>query len=94
MKKAQVRFLFSKPVVGINSKVIEINYNNFQDLSSKIKSYIENGLIVTKSYDKVTDVYKINHLLSSTNKETTVGFYISSNLITSNIIEFVNDKTD
>ncbi len=94
MKKARVRFLFTRPFFGIDGKVIEIKYNNFQDLTSKIKSYMDNGLIITKPYDKTLDVYKINHLLSDTNKETAIGCYVNSNLIKGNIIEFINDKTD
>lgn len=94
MRKAKVRFLFTKTFFGVNSKIIEIKYNNFQDLTSKIKSYIDNGLIITRPYDKNIDVYKINHLLSDTTKEIAIGFYVSSDLIKSNIIEFINNKTD
>lgn len=100
MKKAKLIFVFTKQVGRIKSKTIEIKYNNFEDLTTKVRSYRENGIIVTTAMSKqdyamfLTNHAGVNVLTTefdNLSDNVTVGTYVGQDNIRNITIEFIHD---
>jgi len=83
MKVANVKFVIS----DTESKVITIKYLNFENLTNKIKNYLDSGIIVTskmESSDESIVQYQGHYIKGENIKDVLIEFQKS------NILDYVN----
>lgn len=89
MKKAKLIFIFKQEINGVKSRIINIQYTNFSDLTSKVKSYKDNGVIVTFKKVEAALYGGMNKYFDKDVNFTTYGVYIPSEEIAKVLVQFI-----